>query len=94
MEFGLGVRQKDDFKLALLALDQRWAGDMDLFFVSAGVGDLERAAAADLKAIVEDGTGGYTVGAKAGVGVVDLEELNVSAGTIHDGRVDVVGVAG
>ena len=33
MELGLAVRQKDDFELALLALDERGAGDLDLLVV-------------------------------------------------------------
>jgi hypothetical protein len=45
---------EDDFKLALLALDERGAVDLDLLSVACGVLDFERAAAVDLKAIVVD----------------------------------------
>jgi len=94
MEFGLGVGQKDDFKLALLTLGEYGAGDLDLLSAAGGVLEGEGTGTADLKAIVEDCAGSEAIDAEAGAGVVDLEKLNVSAGTIHDGRVDVVGVAG
>jgi hypothetical protein len=91
---GFAGGQKDDFELALLALDERGAADLDLLSVCAGVGDFERAAAVDLKTIVVNRAGGNAVDAEAGAGVVDFEELNVGPGAVLDGGVDVVGVAG
>ena len=93
-ELGFAGGQEDDLKLALLALDEGGAADLDLLFVCACVGDFERTVAADLKAIVVDRTGDNTVGAKAGTGVVNFKELNVGAGAVLDGGVDMVRVAG
>ena len=90
---GFASRQKDDFELALLALNERRAGDLDLLFIAGGVFDLERTTAVDLKTIVVNRPRGDAVNAKAGAGVVDFEELNVGAGAVLDGCVDVVGVA-
>ena len=52
MELGLACGQEDDFKLTLLTLDKRGAGDLDLLLVGAGVGDFDGAAVADLKTVV------------------------------------------
>jgi len=86
--------EKNDLELALLGLDERGSGDLDLLSVCACVGDFERAAAANLEAVVVDRSRGDAVDAKAGARVVDFEELNVGAGAVLDGGVDVVGVAG
>ena len=53
----------------------------------------ERAAALQLNAIVEDGSGRQRVRSKAGAGIVDFKELNRRASAVFDCRVDVIGVA-
>ena len=93
MEFGLAAGQEHDFELALLALGESGAGDLDLLAIGV-CRELERAAAADLEAIVEGRAGGELVDAEAGAGVIDFKELDGSAGAVLDGGVDVVGVAG
>jgi hypothetical protein len=94
MELDLGTRQEHDLQLALLALGKSWTGDMDLQAVGGCVLDSERAFAANLEAIMENGIGSELVGAKAGAGVVHFKKLNGCAGAIFDGRIDVVGMAG
>lgn len=64
--------EKNDFELALLALGQSGSVDLDLLGVCACVSDFERAAAADLEAVVEDRSGGDVVSAEAGAGVVNF----------------------
>ena len=94
MEFSLAAGQEHDFELALLALGEGGAGDLDLAAIGGRVLDVERAAAAYLEAIVEGRTGGEAIGPEAGVGVIDFKKLDGSAGAVFDGGVDVVGVAG
>ncbi len=93
MEFGLAAGQEHDFELALLALGEGGTRHLDLFPIGRCVGKLERAAAADLEAIVEGCAGGEAIDPEAGVGVIEFEELDGSAGAVLDGGVDVVGVA-
>jgi len=93
MEFGLAAGQEHDFELALLALGKRGAGVKNLFTVDCCVGDLKRAAAADLESIVEGRAVCEAVDTEACAGVVDFEELHGSAGAVLDGAVDMVGVA-
>ncbi len=85
--------EKDDLELTLLALDEGRAGDLDLLAVRACVSDFEWAAAADLEAIVVDRSRGDAIDAKAGAGVIDFKKLNIGAGAVLDGGVDVVRVA-
>ena len=66
---------------------------MNLMPCRIGVLDGERAAAANLKAIVKYGSGIEPIVAKTGAGVVNLKELDWSAGSVFDGGIDVVGVA-
>ena len=51
-ELGFAAGQEDDFDLALLALDERRASNLNLFFVGACVGNFDGAAVADLKTIL------------------------------------------
>jgi hypothetical protein len=91
-EISLATWQDADFKLALLILCEVGTGDMDLISARGRVGDCERAAAANLEAIVKGFAFGEPVGSEAGTGVVDFEKLDGRAGSIFDGCVDVVGV--
>ncbi len=93
-KIGFAAGQEHDFELALLALGKHGTGDLDLFPIGGSVGELERTAAADLEAIVKYRAVCERVDAKAGLGVIDLDELDGSAGAVLDGGVDVVGVAG
>ena len=94
VEFGLGAGEQNDIELALLALDKGGTGDLDLAAVGGDVFDFERAAAADLEAVVEDCAGCKLIDSEAGTGVIDFKKLDGRAGAVFDGRVDVVGVAG
>jgi hypothetical protein len=93
MEFGFAVGKQDDFKPALLMLDERWTIDLDLSTCGIGIGDLKFSASYYLNAVVEVGPGGECVGAKAGAGVIGFEKLNGGASAVFDGRIDVVGMA-
>ena len=81
-------------RLTLLVILERRPGDLDLLVAGGCVGDFERAGAEHGEAIAVVRSGSDAVGAKAGPGVIDFEELNIGAGAVLDGRVDVVGVAG
>ena len=93
MKVGFAAGLEDDFKLALLALYQHWARDLDRVAICCCVRDFELAAAVDLKPIVEVGAGGERVVAEGGAGVFDLKQLDGRAGAIFDGCIDVVGMA-
>lgn len=93
-EFALAAGQKYDLELSLLALGEGGTRDLDLFPIGGSVGKLERAAAANLEAIVEGRAVCETVDAETGAGVIEFEELDRRTGAVLDGCVDVVGVAG
>ena len=93
MKLGFAGGKQDNLKGALLALGYCGAVDLRLETIAAGVLDLERAGAAQLDAVMEDCAGGQGIGAKAGAGVVDLEQLNWRSGAVLNGCIDVIGVA-
>jgi len=94
VKLGFIAWQEDNAELALLLFNKGGAGDEDFGPVAGRVSQGERAAAADLNAIVEIGAGSNRVSAKAGAGIVDFDESNSGAGAVFNGDVDVMRVAG
>jgi hypothetical protein len=92
-KIGFGAGKQNDLQQALLAIGQIRAGEMRLAAVGACVGEGERTAAANLESIAVDSACGEMIDAKAGAGIVHFEELDVGAGAVFDGGIDVVGMA-
>ena len=93
VEVGFAVGKENDFEAAFLAFRDRGTADQVLLAVSGCVLDFERTTALKLNAVLEGGIGGEGVVAKAGVGVVDFEELDCAAGAVLYRGFDVVGAA-
>ena len=66
-------------------------GAFGLFVVEGGVGvgEVDVAGAEDFEAVVEVCAGGEALGAEAGAGVVDFEEIDGLGGVVADGGGDV-----
>ena len=93
MKVGFAFGEQHDFKLTLLTFGDCGAVDLHWMSVGRGVLDLDGTAAAQLDAIVEVGSGGQFVGAKAGAGIVDLKLLDRGSGAVLYGGFHMVGVA-
>ena len=92
-EISFARGEQHDFQLAMLRFNEIGTVDVNLASRGIGVLDDELAAAADLEAIVEDGSGIEPIVAKTGAGIVNLEKLNRRTGAVFDGGIDVIGVA-
>lgn len=86
-------REQHNLQLAMLRLNESGPVDVNLAPCRIGVLDGERAAAADLKAVMKDGSGIEPVVAEAGAGIVDFKKLYRSAGAVFDRGIDVIGAA-
>ena len=93
MKFGFAGGEQNNLQLALLRLGEHWPINLHWTAVAGRVLHLDRTAATQLDAIVEDGFRGQAVGSKTGTGIVDLEQLNCSSGSVFDRGFNVIGVA-
>jgi len=93
MKLGFAAGEQDDLQRALLTFCYCGAVDLHLVAFRGCVLNFERAAAAQLNAVVEDRACVELVGSEAGAGIVDFEQLNGRSGAVFDGGVHVVGVA-
>src|ERR1700704_1825675 len=82
-----------DLEGAFVALFEEGAVGFFVVEGCGGVGELHGAGAEDLEAVVEVCAGGETLGAEAGAGIVDFEEVDGLARVVAYCRGDVGGVA-
>ena len=93
MKIDLTSGQQHNLELALLPLGEHRPFNLCGMAVAGCVLHLDRTAASQLDAVVEDGARGQAVGSKAGAGVIDLEELKRCSGAVFDRGFHVIGVA-
>ena len=93
MKIDLTSGQQHNLELALLPLGEHRPFNLCGMAVAGCVLHLDRTAASQLDAVVEDGARGQAVGSKAGTRVIDLEQLNRCAGAVFDRGIHVIRVA-
>jgi hypothetical protein len=88
------LRQQHNFQLALLMLEDFRAGYLAHLVAAAfGILHFDGAAAADLEAIVKIGAGGERIRSKTGARIIDFQKIDCRAGSILDGRFDLIRMA-
>src|SRR5215469_799390 len=93
VKLGLVIRQEHDVERALLVLAECGPGDGGQPTIARGELHFYRARSDELNAVVHRSAGGETVGSKTGARVVHFKQLDVRAGAVLNGELDVLRTA-